>query len=126
MRLRACCTARSSKPVKLQVTLAKPPVRGKVTENGRSSRPNPSSSARAPAAPKHAALPAYDGYGGVVSSGVHVESKSVEDTLRLAKHAVEARELDLLIVAGKTEPVRVFELRGPLDPAGCEGQRPLS
>jgi hypothetical protein len=23
-------------------------------------------------------------------------------------------------------PVRVFELRGPLDPAGCEGQRPLS
>jgi len=23
-------------------------------------------------------------------------------------------------------PVRVFELRGPLDPAGCKGQRPLS
>ena len=23
-------------------------------------------------------------------------------------------------------PVRVFEIRGPLDPAGCAGQRPLS
>jgi hypothetical protein len=23
-------------------------------------------------------------------------------------------------------PVRVFELRGPLDPAGCQGQKPLS
>ncbi len=36
-----------------------------------------------------------------------------EDTLRLAQHAVEARELDLLVVAGKTEPVRVFELLAP-------------
>lgn len=33
-----------------------------------------------------------------------------EDTLRLAHHAVEARELDLLTVVGKTEPIRVFEL----------------
>jgi adenylate cyclase len=36
-----------------------------------------------------------------------------EDTLRLAQHAVEARELDLLVVAGKTEPIRVFELLAP-------------
>src|SRR4030095_16034692 len=77
MRLRACCTARSSKPVKLQVTLAKPPVRGNVTENGMSSRPNASWSARALAAPMHAALPAYEGYGGVVSNGIHVGSGSV-------------------------------------------------
>jgi adenylate cyclase len=36
-----------------------------------------------------------------------------EDTLRLASQAVEARELDLLVVAGKTEPIRVFELLAP-------------
>src|SRR4029450_13903922 len=77
MRLRACCTARSSKPVKIQVTSAEPPVRGNVTENGMSSRPNPSWSARAPEAPKHDALPAYDGYGGVASSGVQFASASV-------------------------------------------------
>jgi len=35
-----------------------------------------------------------------------------EDTLRLAQHAVEARELDLITVAGKTEPCRIFELLG--------------
>ena len=35
-----------------------------------------------------------------------------EDTVRLAASAIEARELDLLIVAGKTEPIRVFELMG--------------
>ncbi len=38
---------------------------------------------------------------------------AAEDTLRLAQHAVEARELDLVIVAGKTEPIRVFELLAP-------------
>jgi adenylate cyclase len=32
------------------------------------------------------------------------------DTMRLAQNAVEAREVDLLLVAGKTEPIRVFEL----------------
>ncbi len=37
---------------------------------------------------------------------------AAEDTVRLAQHAVEARELDRLIVAGKTEPIRVFELLG--------------
>jgi len=36
-----------------------------------------------------------------------------EETVRLAGHVVEARELDLLIVAGKTEPIRVFEVLGP-------------
>ena len=36
-----------------------------------------------------------------------------EDTLRLAQHEVEARELDLLVVVGKTEPVRVYELLAP-------------
>jgi len=36
-----------------------------------------------------------------------------EDTLRLAQEAVEARELDLLVVAGKTEPLRVYELLAP-------------
>jgi adenylate cyclase len=36
-----------------------------------------------------------------------------EETVRLASHVIEARELDLLIVAGKTEPIRVFELLGP-------------
>jgi adenylate cyclase len=30
--------------------------------------------------------------------------------MRLAQNAVEAREVDLLLVAGKTEPIRVFEL----------------
>ncbi|MCW5603193.1 MAG: adenylate/guanylate cyclase domain-containing protein [Burkholderiales bacterium] len=33
-----------------------------------------------------------------------------EATFRLAQSAVEARELDLLTVAGKTEPLRVYEL----------------
>jgi adenylate cyclase len=36
-----------------------------------------------------------------------------EDTYRLAQDAVEARELDLLVVVGKTEPIRVFELLAP-------------
>jgi adenylate cyclase len=36
-----------------------------------------------------------------------------EDTLRLAHHAVEARDLDLIVVAGKTEPVRIYELLAP-------------
>jgi adenylate cyclase len=42
-----------------------------------------------------------------------------EDTLRLAQVEVEARELDLITVAGKTEPVRIYELLSPfgkLDP----------
>ncbi len=33
-----------------------------------------------------------------------------EETYRLARHAVEARELDVVMVAGKSEPVRIFEL----------------
>lgn len=35
-----------------------------------------------------------------------------EDTLRLARQEVEARELDLITVVGKTEPVRIYELLG--------------
>ena len=36
-----------------------------------------------------------------------------DDTLRLAQHEIEARELDLVTVAGKTEPVRIHELLAP-------------
>jgi len=32
-----------------------------------------------------------------------------EDTYRLAQQVIEARELDLITVAGKTEPVRIYE-----------------
>ncbi len=35
-----------------------------------------------------------------------------EDTHRLAQTAIEARELDTVIVVGKSEPVRIFELLG--------------
>jgi adenylate cyclase len=35
-----------------------------------------------------------------------------EDTYRLVHQAVEARELDLVTVVGKTEPIRIFELLG--------------
>jgi adenylate cyclase len=36
-----------------------------------------------------------------------------EETHRLAQHVVEARELDVVIVVGKSEPIRIFELVGP-------------
>jgi adenylate cyclase len=36
-----------------------------------------------------------------------------EDTFRLAQGVIEARELDLITVAGKTEPVRIYEVLGP-------------
>jgi adenylate cyclase len=36
-----------------------------------------------------------------------------EDTYRLAQSAIEAREIDFITVAGKTEPIRVFELLAP-------------
>ncbi len=35
-----------------------------------------------------------------------------ESTLKLARSEVEARELDLVTVAGKTEPIRIYELLG--------------
>lgn len=35
-----------------------------------------------------------------------------EETYRLAQGVIEARELDTVVVAGKTEPVRIFELIG--------------
>jgi adenylate cyclase len=35
-----------------------------------------------------------------------------EETFRLSQHVVEARELDLITVVGKTEPVRIYELMG--------------
>ena len=36
-----------------------------------------------------------------------------EDTFRLAQADIEARELDLVIVVGKTEPIRIFEALAP-------------
>jgi adenylate cyclase len=35
-----------------------------------------------------------------------------EETYRLAQQAIEARELDMITVAGKTEPVRIYEAMG--------------
>jgi len=35
-----------------------------------------------------------------------------EETYRLAQQVIEARELDLITVAGKTEPVRIYEAMG--------------
>lgn len=35
-----------------------------------------------------------------------------EETYRLAQSAIEAREVDQIIVSGKTEPVRIYELMG--------------
>jgi adenylate cyclase len=35
-----------------------------------------------------------------------------EETYRMAQHVIEARELDLVTVAGKTEPVRIYEAMG--------------
>jgi adenylate cyclase len=35
-----------------------------------------------------------------------------EETYRTARHVIEARELDLITVAGKTEPVRIYEAMG--------------
>jgi adenylate cyclase len=46
-----------------------------------------------------------------------------EETLRLAQHEIETRELDLITVAGKTEPVRIHELLssyGQLAPADAD------
>lgn len=37
-----------------------------------------------------------------------------EETYRLAQHVIEARELDTVVVVGKSEPVRIFELLGKL------------
>jgi adenylate cyclase len=35
-----------------------------------------------------------------------------EETYRMVKQVIEARELDLITVAGKTEPVRIYEAMG--------------
>lgn len=46
-----------------------------------------------------------------------------DDTLRLAQHEIEAREIDLITVVGKTEPVRIHELLsafGALTPTQAE------
>jgi adenylate cyclase len=43
-----------------------------------------------------------------------------DETYRLAQATIEAREIDLIIVVGKTEPVRIYELMalaGELEPA---------
>jgi adenylate cyclase len=52
-----------------------------------------------------------EGINKVYGTGVIVS----DDTLRLARHEVEARELDMITVAGKVEPVRIHELLAPLD-----------
>jgi adenylate cyclase len=44
-----------------------------------------------------------------------------EDTYRLAQTAIEARELDIISVAGKSEPVRIYEVLAPA--GGVEGKR---
>lgn len=49
-----------------------------------------------------------------------------EDTYRLAQEDIEARELDIITVAGKVEPVRIYELMsaaGQLDPSRMELRR---
>jgi adenylate cyclase len=33
-----------------------------------------------------------------------------EETFKLAQHVIEARELDIVTVAGKTEPIRIYEM----------------
>jgi adenylate cyclase len=38
-----------------------------------------------------------------------------EETYRMAQRVIEARELDLITVAGKTEPVRIYEAMGRVD-----------
>lgn len=36
-----------------------------------------------------------------------------EETYRLTQDVIEARELDVVIVVGRSEPVKIFELLGP-------------
>jgi adenylate cyclase len=46
-----------------------------------------------------------------------------EETYRLAQEDIEAREVDVITVAGKTEPVRIYELMslaGQVDPSRAE------
>ena len=43
-----------------------------------------------------------------------------EETCRLAQEVIEARELDLITVAGKTEPVRIYEAMGRAGELGPE------
>lgn len=46
-----------------------------------------------------------------------------EDTYRLVRHAIEGRELDVVTVVGKSEPIRIYELlaeAGGLDITGVE------
>jgi adenylate cyclase len=43
-----------------------------------------------------------------------------EETYRLAQQIIEARELDLITVAGKTEPVRIYEAMGRAGELGPE------
>ena len=46
-----------------------------------------------------------------------------EETVRLARGAVEARELDTIVVGGKTEPVRVFEIVAAAGQLAATGER---
>jgi adenylate cyclase len=46
-----------------------------------------------------------------------------EETYRLAQQVIEARELDLIAVVGKTEPVRIYEAMGRAGELGPERSR---
>jgi adenylate cyclase len=43
-----------------------------------------------------------------------------EETYRMARHVIETRELDLITVAGKTEPVRIYEAMGRVNEIASE------
>src|SRR5262245_30309350 len=77
MRLIDCSSAASQNPGNGCVTSGRPPDCFQVIATGMLFVPNASCRARAALAPIVAKLPAYDGYGGVGSSGSHVGSGSV-------------------------------------------------
>jgi len=64
-----------------------------------------------------------EGVNKVYGTGIIID----EATFRFAQNAIEARELDLLTVAGKTEPLRIYELicRGGELPADLAELREL-
>src|SRR5262245_40519077 len=78
MRLFASSCANCQKPVyDFGTSTGLVALPSHTTVNGMSFEPNASARARAELAPTHAMLPGYDGYGGVVMSGVHAGSAAV-------------------------------------------------